>query len=241
MKNEFDYYIRRVVSKIGCGSKMKRQIEEDLLNTLLEKQAIKGVDDPYELLGDPSEVAEEFKENLGIKENMKYGLYLDGFEYISKRSLFGVPLVHINFKRFGVAKGIVAIGAVSIGVISIGAVSIGLVGIGAIALSLLLSMAGMAISLGASIGGLAISVFFSLGGLAIAKYMAVGGLAIGDISIGGVAKGIISVYRQNGTGTYTFKAPADSGLVINAVKKVYPNISSFVVNVIKFFASNLTN
>jgi uncharacterized membrane protein len=34
----------------------------------MEKHQITGEDDPYTMLRDPEEVAEEFRDNLGIKE-----------------------------------------------------------------------------------------------------------------------------------------------------------------------------
>ena len=72
------------------------------------------------------------------------------YEYKSKKTLFGLPLVHINLRRgFKKAKGILAIGNISYGVISVGFLSFGLLsfgcfgigvaGFGAIALGLLLA------------------------------------------------------------------------------------------------------
>lgn len=57
-----------------------------------------------------------------------------GFEYKSKTTLFGLPLVHVSFKyrpnRFPVpAKGIISIGQVGIGVINISQFGIGFVSI----------------------------------------------------------------------------------------------------------------
>lgn len=68
------------------------------------------------------------------------------YEYKSRSSLFGLPLVHINVGRGGfyratgiiaigaMAKGVVAIGLVSLGGLAIGAVSVGLLAAGAMAL-----------------------------------------------------------------------------------------------------------
>lgn len=242
MKSKFDCYIDMVISKIGCSHKLEKQIREDLYNTLLEKQNLEGIDDPYKLMGDPADVAEDFKENLDMKDTQSYESYRAyDYEYISKARILGIPLVHINFKRFGVAKGIIAIGGISIGVLSIGGISIGIISLGGAALGILCTLGGVAVSIGISIGGLAVAYLLSFGGLAIAKYMAFGGLAIADISVGGVAKGIVAVYEQSGTGKYLFKAPADPNEVIRAVKNIYPNINNIALKILKYIISLATN
>ena len=75
------------------------------------------------------------------------------FEYKSRRTLFGLPLVHVNVGRFCMprARGILAVGNVATGVFSLGFASAGLFSLG-----------------GASLG------LFSLGGLALGL-LAVGG------------------------------------------------------------------
>ncbi len=75
-----------------------------------------------------------------------------GYEFISKKTIAGLPITHINTHPFGVAKGIIAIGNVAVGLLAIGGVSIGLFSFGGVALSL---------------GGLSASLFSAFGGLAI--------------------------------------------------------------------------
>ena len=102
------------------AKKLENQIREDLYNSLVEKQESLLSNDPYELLGNPEKVANEFIENLGLEKKitgMNYRFY--GYEYVSKKKVLGLPLVHVNYKGFGVAKGITAIGKLSIGVISV--------------------------------------------------------------------------------------------------------------------------
>ncbi|MCI8538866.1 MAG: helix-turn-helix transcriptional regulator [Oscillibacter sp.] len=103
------------------------------------------------------------------------------YEYRSKRTLFGLPLVHINLMDNGLcrAKGILAIGNVSIGVVSLGTFSFGVVSLGAIAIG--------AFSLGALALGL-LAIGAAAGGLG-----AVGGLAWGALALGGIAEGIYAV------------------------------------------------
>src|SRR5690554_3250055 len=60
------------------------------------------------------------------------------YEYISKRTFLGLPLVHINIGRgLYKAKGIIAIGNISKGFISIGILSLGLFSIGLLTLGIL--------------------------------------------------------------------------------------------------------
>lgn len=138
------------------------------------------------------------------------------YEYKSKRTCFGIPLVHIHIGRgLCVAKGILAIGNISIGAISIGIVALGGLCLGALALGLF-SFAGLALGLllavggvaagTVAIGGLAAGIFaigglavgmFSLGGLAIASHIAIGGYASGHIAIGDTAKGAYTLVIQN--------------------------------------------
>lgn len=123
------------------------------------------------------------------------------FEYKSKTTVFGVPLVHINIGIFAVAKGIIAIGPVSVGLLSIGVFGIGLLALscfalgglalGAMAMGLL-SFGGVSIGL-IAMGGVAIGLYsfggcsiglFAVGGYANGRLVAAGGYAVGDIAFG---------------------------------------------------------
>lgn len=111
------------------------------------------------------------------------------YEYKSKTSIFGIPLVHICTRRhygggpLGVAKGIIAIGDVAIGVLALGAISVGLLSIGAISVGLLFALGGIAVG-GVALGGFALGVF-ALGGVAIAAIGSFGGAAIAGQAAGG--------------------------------------------------------
>lgn len=240
MNKEFQSYVDRIIGIIGLSGKKERQIREDLNAMLIEKSEATGEKDPYILMGDPEEVAEEFIENLHLKNNKGYnnryyGMYGFGYEYVSKTMVFGVPLVHVNFKPLGIAKGIFSFGSVAIGVFSFGAISIGAVSFGGIALGLIAALAGIAVSGMLSFGGLAIAYGISIGGLAVSKFIAFGGFARADIAIGGVTKGIVSIFNQHGSGLYQFKAPADKEQVAIAIRKVYPSISKGFLDFINFF------
>ena len=103
-----------------------------------------------------------------------------GFEYKSKQTIKGIPLIHINLGGIvpRKAKGIIAIGDIAQGVIALGGICAGVVSIGGISAGLV------------SIGGLAVGMIVALGGAAIAP-IALGGLAIGVVAVGGAALGYI--------------------------------------------------
>jgi transcriptional regulator with XRE-family HTH domain len=154
-----------------------------------------------EINPDKSEAAQEYVINYPRRH----------YEYKSKRTLFGLPFVHINV-GYGMykAKGVLAIGNIALGVVSIGAVSMGIISFGALALGLI-ALAGLGLGglvfagLSAGIiafGGVAIGIFavgglavgiYSMGGVAIASRIAVGGVANGHIAIGDKVNGVITI------------------------------------------------
>jgi hypothetical protein len=107
------------------------------------------------------------------------------FEYISKKKLFGLPLVHIVLgpaldpatSKIRVAKGIIAIGGIATGFFAIGGLAFGIIAFGGVALGL------------AVLGGVGIGLLFAAGGLAVG-FIAIGGCAVGYYAIGGGAFGV---------------------------------------------------
>ncbi len=168
MKKE--QYIKEVLLSLKVSRKIKRRIKEDLSARIDEALD----DDPFfdivSNMGAPKELASEFMENFEKLGEVHFG-YIKPYEYTSKATLFGIPLLHINTSGSSsdsrVAKGIVALGDISIGVVSAGGVSIGVLSAG-----------------GVSLGAIAI------GGVAIGG-AAIGGVAIGAIAVGGVAISIV--------------------------------------------------
>ena len=123
------------------------------------------------------------------------------YEYRSRRTLFGLPLIHIHLGYgFCRARGIVAIGNIATGVISLGCVSAGVVSIGGVTLGAL-ALGGLAaglfafggLALGAllAVGGGALSLGVSLGGAAVSRFVAQGGLAVGRYAAGDAAFGSV--------------------------------------------------
>ena len=103
------------------------------------------------------------------------------YEYKSKRTLFGLPLVHINCGP-GIhwARGIIAIGDIATGFVALGGIAVGLVSLGALSLGLLFTLGALCLGI-VSIGGLAIGL------------TAWGGFAFGLLSVGGISCGIYAV------------------------------------------------
>jgi Protein kinase domain len=105
-----------------------------------------------------------------------------GFEYKSKRTLFGLPLIHIcsgrdpEGKKMSTASGIIAIGDIAIGAVAIGGFAFGGITVGGMGMGLI------------GIGGIMPGLLIGLGGLA-AGGIAVGGMAFGGFAIGSIAIG----------------------------------------------------
>jgi predicted Ser/Thr protein kinase len=105
-----------------------------------------------------------------------------GFEYKSKRTVFGLPLIHIcsgrdpEGKKMSTASGIIAIGDIAIGAVAIGGFPFGGIAVGGMGLGLI------------GIGGIIPGLLAGLGGIA-AGGLAVGGMAFGGFAIGSIAIG----------------------------------------------------
>ena len=171
------------------------------------------------------------------------------YEYKSDKTLFGLPLVHINI-GFGVkrAKGIIAIGNIATGFISIGLLSTGFLSFGLLSLGLIafgILTLGLLVAIGSvtlgmlSIGGIALGVFtiggvaigvYSIGGLAIASNIAVGGQAVAPIAIGQAARGTYE-FLSNGNNFSSISANE----VRQAIDTLYPNTWNWVVNWMTWF------
>ena len=172
--------------------------------------------------------------------------YHSWYEYKSKRTLFGLPLVHINF-GIGprVARGIIAIGNISIGVLSVGGLALGLLSFGGLALGLLLVLAGVGVG-AIAFGGLAIGVLatggfalgwfawggitygvYSVGGLAFASKIAVGGVASAPLAIGSEVKGAQTWLISSD------RLPADQ--LSAACAAIEANAPRWIANILEFF------
>lgn len=155
-----------------------------------------------------NDYAESQQSDLKQTEKVEIYLHRWHYEYKSQRTLFGIPLIHINighglYKAKGiiavgmVARGILCVGGLSVGIISLGGISCGLFSVGGIALALLMAIGGFSIGT-IAMGGLALGIFalggaafgvYSVGGAAIALKIAAGGYASAPIAIGDSVRG----------------------------------------------------
>jgi tRNA A-37 threonylcarbamoyl transferase component Bud32 len=113
-----------------------------------------------------------------------------GFEFRSKATLFGLPLVHIATGtdpvtgRRRVAKGIVAFGDIAKGVIAFGGIAMGGLTFGGITMGVV-PIGGLGFGL-FPFAGMAVGLVLGYGGVVVAP-IAIGGLAVGWYAVGGTA------------------------------------------------------
>lgn len=159
------------------------------------------------------------------------------YEYKSKRTLFGLPLVHIRLghRGMGVAKGILAIGNVAVGVFTLGGFSFGLFSVGGLSFGLLFSLGGWAMG-ALAIGGLAVGLF-AMGGGAFGMYAAGGGAIASEIAIGGSAHAPLAI-GQTAEGALTFGLNADPAAVAAAIREAAHGAPKFIQNILIFLAQN---
>lgn len=123
-------------------------------------------------------------------------------EYKSKKTVLGLPLIHVCFKDNEWAKGIVAVGKKASGIISCGLLSVGIISFGLISTGIF--AAGL-IAL-----GLAAAAFAAVG-VAAAGAVSVGVFAVGAVAIGYYACGAVvilpvaSALGGNGYGAFVLK------------------------------------
>ncbi|XZM79453.1 helix-turn-helix domain-containing protein [Clostridium perfringens] len=137
---------RQAVSKWESGQSVPDLNKLIILSELYNVTIDYLVKETYEFEGSQekeiSNTGKQYGENLENKEtqliihfNNKYSLE---YEYKSKKTICGVPVVHINLGRgLKKAKGIIAIGNISCGVISIGFISIGIFSLGFLSIGLI--------------------------------------------------------------------------------------------------------
>lgn len=134
------------------------------------------------------------------------------YEYKSRRTLFGLPLVHVNLGHGSHwARGIIAIGDIATGVVALGGIAVGLFSLGGVSLGLLLALG--ALSLGAvSIGGVALGVL-AWGGVAVG-WLAIGGVGAGVYAAGGIVGAFKVAVGSIATGALAIGVEADGAQTI---------------------------
>ena len=120
-----------------------------------------------------------------------------GWEYRSKRTLWGLPLLHIaegydpNTGKPRQATGIIAYGSSAKGVVAIGGRATGIVAFGGLAVGVI------------AFGGLSLGLI-GFGGLVLAALFAYGGVTVGPFAFGGVAIGLCA---EGGFRTSVYRLP----------------------------------
>lgn len=232
---------RQAVSKWESGQSVPDLNKLIILSELYNVTIDYLVKETYEFEGrqgkEIGNTGKEDGENLGNKEtqliihfNNKYSLE---YEYKSKKTICGLPLLHINLgKGLRRAKGIIAIGNISCGIISTGFISLGIFSLGFLSIGLI-SIALLAIGFLLSIGTISLGVF-SIGAIAVGKY-SIGAIAIAsDIAIGDYAKANIAI--GNITEGLNLIPLGTSGEEIEElIKREYPNLGQWFINKVKFF------
>ncbi len=137
------------------------------------------------------------------------------FEFISKKRVGELPLVHINVGLRCAARGVFAVGFVSVGVFALGLVSVGVFALGLIAAGLLavglLALGGAALgflSVGIVTAGIFAAGVLSAGIFAAGQY-GIGGLAAGRYVVGGWVHGYLAIGKIRASGEHAFLIPED--------------------------------
>ncbi|MDR1735463.1 MAG: helix-turn-helix domain-containing protein [Oscillospiraceae bacterium] len=188
----------------------------------------------------------------GYRQGFPYHMF--SYEYKSSRTLFGLPLVHVNI-GFGVkrAKGILAIGTIATGFVSLGLVSVGLLSLGILSLGLLafgsfsvgLLLAAGAVAIGTvAIGAIALGVFsldalsvgmYSVGALSVASNIAIGDRATGHIAVGtSSADGVRAFLSDPTNNSFQFHG-IGADAVRQAIREEFPGTWEWIVRLMTSF------
>lgn len=164
-----------------------------------------GAEQASDLWGETSDTEQDAYECRG-RAVVKRGF---SYEYKSKRSWRGMPLVHVNIGFGRSAKGVIAIGLAAKGIVAIGLAGLGVITLAPVGIGLLLSAGVVAIG-GIALGDFAIGVvaigafcvgLFSMGALAVGQF-SFGAIAIGQqVAVDDVARGDIALGFSEATGT----------------------------------------
>ena len=173
------------------------------------------------------------------------------YEYKSKRTICGLPLVHVHIGSGlktakgiiaigNIAQGIISIGLLATGLLSVGLLSIGLIGLGVLSVGLLLAIG--AISIGTfSIGAVAIGIVtlgavsigvYSIGAFAVGSRVAVGDHAYAPLAVGRVAKGVQVFIDTSAVKDFSTVSGKE---IRRAILEQYPNTWSNIVNWLTWF------
>lgn len=170
-----------------------------------QRKKVSGAEQASDLWGESSDTEQDAYECRG-RAVVKRGF---SYEYKSKRSWRGMPLVHVNIGFGRSAKGVIAIGLAAKGIVAIGLAGLGVITLAPVGIGLLLSAGIIAVG-GIALGDFAIGVvamgavcvgLFSMGALAVGQF-SFGAIAIGQqVAVGDLARGDIALGFSEATGT----------------------------------------
>lgn len=218
-------YANQVVKRINASGEIKRQIRNDLYESLYDRLELGDSSLPEDVIGPVEDVAREFSEHFNVDLTTR-----SADEYESEIQFFGVPLAHIvkGTGRTKVARGIFAVGPVAVGVVAFGGVSLGVFTLGGVALGLLAAFGGFALGGVLAMGGMAVAGIVSMGGFAIAWDLAVGALAIAkNVAVGVKAFAHVVGYFDAPIqgAVYAFQLPEAAYDLMLRVAMEFPNSS----------------
>lgn len=141
------------------------------------------------------------------------------YEYKSKKSWRGLPLVHVNIGFGRQAKGVIAIGLTAKGIVAVGLAGLGVITLAPVGIGILLSVGCIAVG-GIALGNFAFGIvamgalcvgLFSVGAVAIGQF-SFGAMAIGQqVAVGDVARGDIALGFSEASGTVFQQITGKSG------------------------------
>lgn len=171
-----------------------------------------------------------------VREERPRAVVRHGFcyEYKSRKSWRGLPLVHLNIGFGRSAKGVIAIGLAAKGIVAIGLAGLGVITIAPVGVGLLLSVGIIAVG-GIALGNFAVGIvalgavcvgLFSMGALAVGQF-SFGAMAVGQqVAVGDVAHGNIALGFSEASGTVfqqvTGKGGFDPQDVLRAIDENVP-------------------
>lgn len=165
------------LDKIVAISEIFAVSTDYLLKEMIEQQTEAGTDDRNSVKGD------DYTQSRQVTVQRPAFSY----EYKSKKTFMGLPLVHIHLGLKPVrAKGVIAIGNAAQGIIAIGIVGLGVITLAPVGVGLLLAIGVIAVG-GMAWGSLAVGVV--AGGAVSVGVFTMGAVAIGQFSFGAFAMG----------------------------------------------------
>lgn len=238
-------YIREIIQRTCLPSRERKRLRQDLENdieTALERG--ESIEQIIERMGEPDKIAAELYENYTGSPVRPFR------EYKSKKTLFGLPLVHIirlnhaaavpliraagargiNIGgRYGcmpaiglpTAKGVFAFGPKAKGIISIGNFSAGIISIGNFSAGIV-SIGNISAGL-LALGNMVLALLLSFGNIA-AGALSAGNIALGLGVAGNVALGRYAIGNEV-WGAFTFKV-SDLNSQLEAVRQFIGGLSA---------------